>query len=155
MSYLANRQKRVVGQRHKMQLFQHEEGESYLSRLLDVQKSIHKAIEWDSEVEKRFAQQLDADEDIRLFVKLPRWIKVETPLGSYNPDWAAVRGSDGRVYLVAETKGTPDIKALAAKEALPVNRGRRHFEDCLQVGYKVVTNLEDALQGTAAVASAC
>lgn len=136
---------RIAGQRYEMQLFQNEEIESYLSRLLDVQKSIHDAIEWDSEVERKFAQEMEADEDIRLFVKLPRWFKVETPLGGYNPDWAIVRESDGRVYLVAETKGTTDIKTLALKESLRIKCGRRHFEDCLQVPYKVATTLQDTL----------
>lgn len=136
---------RIAGQRYEMQLFQNEEIESYLSRLLDVQKSIHDAIEWDSEVERKFAQQMETDEDVRLFVKLPRWFRVETPLGGYNPDWAIVRESDGRVYLVAETKGVTDIKTLAAKEALRIKCGRRHFEDCLQVPYKVATTLADTL----------
>ncbi len=136
---------RVVGHRYEMQLFENEEIESYLSRLLLVQKSIHEAIEWDSEVERGFAEQMEADEDIRLFVKLPRWFKVDTPLGGYNPDWAIVRESDGRVYLVAETKGTTDVKTLASKEALRIKCGRRHFEDCLQVSYKVATTLQDVL----------
>ena len=136
---------RIAGQRYEMQLFQNEEIESYLSRLIEVQKSIHEAIEWDSEVERKFAQEMEADEDIRLFVKLPRWFKVETPLGGYNPDWAIVRESDGRVYLVAETKGTTDIKTLASKEALRIKCGKRHFEDCLQVPYKVATTLRDTL----------
>jgi len=26
-------------------------------------------------------------DDIRLFVKLPDWFKVDTPVGTYNPDW--------------------------------------------------------------------
>ena len=32
-----------------------------------------------------------ARKDIKLFFKLPDWFKVETPLGTYNPDWAIVR----------------------------------------------------------------
>jgi type III restriction enzyme len=136
---------RIAGQRYEMQLFQNEEIESYLSRLLTVQKSIHDAIEWDSEVERKFAEELESNDDIRLFVKLPRWFKVETPLGSYNPDWAIVRESDGRVYLVAETKGTTDVKTLATKEALRIKCGRRHFEECLQVPYKVATTMKDVM----------
>ncbi len=136
---------RITGQCYEMQLFENEEIESYLSRLLAVQKSIHEAIEWDSDVERKFAQEMEADEDIRLFVKLPRWFKVETPLGGYNPDWAIVRERDGRVYLVAETKGTTDIKTLSSKEALRIKCGKRHFEDCLQVPYKVATTLQDTL----------
>jgi len=134
---------RIAGQRYEMQLFESDEIESYLSRLLDVQKSIHDAVEWDSEVERSFAEEMEQNEDIRLFVKLPRWFKVDTPLGSYNPDWAIVRESDGRVYLVAETKGTTDIKKLAATESLRIKCGRQHFEDCLKVPYKVAVKLSD------------
>jgi type III restriction enzyme len=52
---------------------------------------------------------MESDEDIRLFVKLPRWFKVETPLGGYNPDWAIVKHEDETIYLVRETKGTKDF----------------------------------------------
>lgn len=27
-------------------------------------------------------------QDIKLFVKLPSWFEVDTPVGKYNPDWA-------------------------------------------------------------------
>ncbi len=139
------RYERVEGEAYAMQLFESEEIESYLSRLLPVQHSIYDAVEYDSEVERAFAATLDAHEDVRLFVKLPRWFLVKTPLGDYRPDWAIVRERDGRVYLVAETKGTTDIKSLASKESLRIKCGKRHFEDCLQVPYKVATTLQDIL----------
>jgi type III restriction enzyme len=65
----------------------------YLSNLYTVQnceKALFDAIEYESEVEKQFARDLDNHEDVRLFVKLPSWFTVDTPIGSYNPDWAFV-----------------------------------------------------------------
>jgi len=52
---------------------------------LQVKKSIYDYVEYDSAIEREFAKQLDEREDIRLFVKLPGWFKVETPVGTYNP----------------------------------------------------------------------
>jgi type III restriction enzyme len=137
------RYERVEGQTYEMQLFENDEIESYLSRLLPVAHSVYDAIEYDSEVERKFAEALDANEDVRLFVKLPRWFLVKTPLGDYRPDWALVRESDGRVYLVVETKGTTDRKMLPDAERLRIKCGERHFEKCLNVPYKLATTVED------------
>jgi type III restriction enzyme len=70
---------------------------------------------------------------------------VRTPLGDYRPDWALVRESDGRVYLVVETKGTTDVKALPDSERLRVKCGKQHFEECLDVKYKLARTADDIL----------
>ena len=60
----------------------------YLNNLYEVQnkdKSLFDFIEFDSEVEKQFAKDLDNSENVKLFVKLPRWFKIDTPIGPYNP----------------------------------------------------------------------
>lgn len=137
------RYEKLAGQTYEMQLFENDEIESYLSRLLPVAHSVYDAIEYDSEVERKFAAGLDANEDVRLFVKLPRWFLVKTPLGDYRPDWALVRESDGRVYLVVETKGTTDRKALPDAERLRIKCGERHFEKCLNVPYRLAKTVED------------
>jgi hypothetical protein len=38
-------------------------------------------------------------------------IKVQTPMGEYNPDWAIAKEEEGqgRLYLVSETKGSGPI----------------------------------------------
>jgi len=139
------RYERITGQTYEMRLFEDEEIESYLSRLLPVDHSVYDAVEYDSEVERNFAAALDANEDVKLFVKLPRWFMVRTPLGDYRPDWALVRESDGRVYLVVETKGTTDVKALPDSERLRVKCGKQHFEECLDVKYKLARTADDIL----------
>ena len=65
------------------------------------------------EVEKRFVEGLEKRDDVKLYLKLPRWFTVPTPVGNYNPDWAIVleeRDAHGQatdkplLYLVRETK---------------------------------------------------
>jgi type III restriction enzyme len=99
-----------------MVLIKNEELVNVLTAL-QVKKSIYDYIVYDSEVEREFAQKLDEREDIRLFVKLPEWFKVETPVGTYNPDWAIVKHDDETLYLVRETKGTKDFLKLRTAEA--------------------------------------
>jgi len=65
-----------------MVLFKNEELVNVLTAL-QVKKSIYDYVVYESEVEREFAQKLDQREDIRLFVKLPDWFKVDTPVGTY------------------------------------------------------------------------
>jgi type III restriction enzyme len=125
----------------EMVLFKNEELINILTAL-QVKKSIYDYVVYDSEIEREFAKQLDQREDIRLFVKLPDWFKVETPVGTYNPDWAIVKHHDETVYLVRETKGTKDFLKLRTAEADKVRCGQRHFE-ALGVPFAVVTSAND------------
>lgn len=111
-----------------MQLFQDEEVLSYLHNRLDVNHSVYDAVVYDSDIERKFAEDLDAREDIKLFVKLPSWFKIETPIGTYNPDWAVVKYNENTIYLVRETKSTKDFEKLRNSEADKIRCGRRHFE---------------------------
>jgi type III restriction enzyme len=125
----------------EMVLFKNEELVNALTAL-EVKKSIYDHIVYDSEVEREFAQKLDERDDVRLFVKLPEWFKVDTPVGTYNPDWAIVKHGDETVYLVRETKGTKDFLKLRTSEADKVRCGQRHF-DALGVSFAVVTEAKE------------
>ena len=133
---------RIAQQSWSMQLFKDEEILSYLNNRYNVKKSVYDAIIYDSEIERTFAQELDKREDIRLFVKLPGWFKIETPIGEYNPDWAIVKHFDQTIYLVRETKGTKDFSKLRNSEADKINCGKKHFE-ALGVGFEVVTSAKE------------
>ena len=111
----------------EMLLFKNEELINYLTAL-KVNNSVYEYVAYDSEVEREFAKRLDEREDIKLFVKLPDWFKVETPVGTYNPDWAIVKHDDQMLYLVKETKSTKDFLKLRTTEADKVRCGQRHFE---------------------------
>lgn len=120
--------------------------ESYEDNLLEVQKSIFEKIPVDSIIERNFAKGLDARDDVDLFIKLPSWFKIDTPVGGYNPDWAIVRregNSERKLYLVRETKGSTNLDDLFREsEVWKVTFGRKHF-DAIEVDYKVVKESED------------
>ncbi|MBL0280338.1 MAG: DEAD/DEAH box helicase family protein, partial [Bacteroidetes bacterium] len=77
-----------------MQLYKDEELKDYFDQCLAVKNSVFETIKYDSEIERKFAEELDKREDIKLFVKLPSFFKVDTPIGTYNPDWAIVKHND-------------------------------------------------------------
>ncbi|MFB7145799.1 type III restriction-modification system endonuclease [Agrobacterium deltaense] len=117
----------------------------YLTNLYEVKhrnKALFDAIEYESEVEKQFARDLDSNENVKLFVKLPSWFKIDTPIGTYNPDWAFVTERDEKLYFVRETKSTLDNEERRTKENQKIACGRKHFET-LGVDYDVVTSLSE------------
>ena len=117
----------------------------YLGNLYQVQngdKSLFDAVEYQSEVERQFARDLDNNESVKLFVKLPGWFRIDTPIGPYNPDWAFVTERERKLYFVRETKGTLDSEDRRTKENEKIACGRKHF-GALGVDYDVATSLSD------------
>lgn len=120
--------------------------ESYDDNIVDVKKSIFEAVVCDSNIEKNFAAALDSRDDVELFIKLPDWYKIPTPIGSYNPDWAVVRKEQSgarRLYLVVETKGSVVLENLQFEgERWKINFGKHHFL-AIKVDYKVASTIDD------------
>lgn len=136
-------EKLSVGQTEwSMQLFRDDELKEYFEECLEVKKSVFDKVVYDSDIERKFAEELDKRTDIKLFVKLPSWFKVETPIGEYNPDWAIVKHEDATIYLVRETKGTKDFEKLRNSEADKIRCGRKHFE-ALDVNFNVVVKADE------------
>lgn len=139
---------KIAGQHWEMSRIEQdaEDGISrYLSNLYEVQnkdKCLFDHIEFDSEVERRFARYLDNNQNVKLFVKLPKWFKIDTPIGSYNPDWAFVTERDEKLYFVRETKSTTDKEELRNKENQKIECGKKHFKT-LGVDFEVVTKLSE------------
>jgi type III restriction enzyme len=106
------------------------------------EKSLFDAVVYESEVEKQFAHDLDSNENVKLFVKLPSWSKIDTPIGTYNPDWAFVTEHDEKLYFVRETKSTLDSEERRTKENQKIACGRKHF-DSIGVDFAVVTSLSE------------
>ncbi|MDO8578777.1 MAG: hypothetical protein Q7R50_06315, partial [Dehalococcoidales bacterium] len=122
-------------------LFKNEELINYLNAL-PVKHSVYEYIVYESEVEREFARRLDQRGDIKLFVKLPGWFEIDTPVGKYNPDWAILKHDGQAFYLVRETKGTKDFLMLRNTEADKVRCGKQHFE-ALGVSFAVVTSADE------------
>ena len=125
-----------------------EEEETVSDRLIPVNNSIYDYIVVQSDTEKKFAEKLKRMKNVRLFIKLPGWFKVTTPVGQYNPDWGLVMeqvfGEDGPLlYLVRETKSTTAADDLRGTENQKIHCGERHFRGALGVDYRVVTSADD------------
>lgn len=93
-------------------------------------KSIYSYVVYDSStVEQPYAVALDRSEMVKVFAKLPSKFKIDTPLGSYNPDWAYVEEVEGRecVYFVMETKGKARGANRPTEEA-KIDCAEKHFE---------------------------
>lgn len=104
---------------------------SYLNdKVIESKKSPYNHTICDSKVELKFAKRFEQDDTVKVYVKLPNWFKIDTPLGNYNPDWAVVIEKHGteKLYFVIETKGTNDINLLRPEEKAKIQCAEKHFE---------------------------
>jgi type III restriction enzyme len=116
---------------YAQELFEEEELFGYLNKnMIKADKSVYDHVIYDSDVEQSFAESLERNNSIKVYAKLPSWFTVDTPLGSYNPDWAIVYEKNGvqKLYFVIETKGTLLSDALREKELGKIKCGREHFQ---------------------------
>ncbi|CEG26478.1 type III restriction-modification system endonuclease [Bacillus sp. B-jedd] len=116
---------------YAVELFKNEELLAYLNdNAVESRKSPFDHVLYDSEIEESFAKRFEDDENVRVYVKLPGWFKIETPVGNYNPDWAAVINKNGeeKLYFVLETKGTDIEELLRPEEQAKIQFARKHFE---------------------------
>ncbi|WP_046224217.1 type III restriction-modification system endonuclease [Vibrio sp. ECSMB14106] len=102
------------------------------NNMVVVGKSVYDHIVFDSETEFLFAKRLEGNDDVKLYAKLPDWFKIDTPLGSYNPDWAILIDKDDGVgeqlYFVVETKSSMFSDDLREAERAKIDCGKAHFE---------------------------
>lgn len=128
------------------ELFQDEELYGYLTQnMIESSKGVYDHVVYDSDTEREFAQRLDQSDDVKIYAKLPAWFKIDTPLGSYNPDWAVLVERDGedRLFFVVETKGGLLPGALRATEAAKIDCGQAHFKALgTDVGFSVAESYE-------------
>ena len=137
---------------YAQELFETEELTGYLKNMMAVgNRSVYEQVVYQSDTEKSFAEQLENNEAIKIYAKLPAWFKVPTPLGSYNPDWAVLVEKDGaeRLYFVVETKSSLFTDDLRDRESAKIKCGEAHF-DALATGenparFVKATKLDDVL----------
>ncbi|AGG05706.1 type III restriction enzyme, res subunit [Dehalococcoides mccartyi DCMB5] len=116
---------------YAQELFEQEELTGYLKNMLESKKSVYEHVVYDSPgIERTFAEDLEKNEAVKVYAKLPGWFKVPTPLGSYNLDWAVLVEKDGaeRLYFVVETKGSLFTEDLRDKESAKIECGKVHFQ---------------------------
>ena len=98
--------------------------------MIDANKFVHEQVIYQSDTERTFVEDLEKNESIKVYAKLPAWFKISTLLGPYNPDWAIqVDKPEGeRLYLAVETKSSLFSVDLRDKESAKINCGRAHFK---------------------------
>lgn len=95
-----------------------------------AKKHLYDHIIYDSTNERKFAENLDTDKNVAVYVKLPNGFYISTPVGRYNPDWAIAfyEGTVKHIYFVAETKGSMSSLQLRLIEDTKIKCARKHFK---------------------------
>ncbi len=118
---------------------------------------------YDSGYERTFAEEADKpiNSDVLCFLKFPTWYKIDTPIGSYEPDFGVVlhkkqlKGNqeDKEYYFVVEIKGTEDIediRALTPHEKARILFAIRHFQSLgIEACYKAPIKEYDTFKAQA------
>ncbi|MBC6402280.1 MAG: DEAD/DEAH box helicase family protein [Hyphomonadaceae bacterium] len=152
MQFLAEAAKRirVVMQHEMVRLVKYETtGESYPLHMLEPEyetrrptvatpkRGLYDRVIHDSTVERDFAEDIDKQPNVRVFLKLPAAYKIPMPFGgSYNPDFALViekadldsPETAPRYYFTVETKGATEYEKLRPEELLKIRCAVKHFE---------------------------
>lgn len=120
---------------------------------MKAKRHLYDHIVYDSTNEQKFAEQLDTNKDVAVYVKLPSGFYISTPVGRYNPDWAIAfyEGSVKHIYFVAETKGTLDtmkLNHITPTEQAKIDCAKAHFKAIStdDVVYSVVDSYQALLE---------
>ena len=136
---------------YAQELFENDELTGYLKNMIAADKSIYEKVIYESNIEARFAADLEKNTAVKLYTKLPIWFKVPTPLGNYSPDWAVLINTEEgeRLYLVVETKGSTYSNDLRLTESAKIKCSKAHFKALAAsenpAHYEVVTNFDELL----------
>lgn len=116
--------------------------------VFEARKHLYDKVRVDSNIEKHFAKELDEQQNVEMYVKLPGGFYIHTPVGKYNPDWAIVLNESDQkhIYFIAETKGISENISLNLKgvENAKIEAARKYFEVISnnKVVYDVVDSYE-------------
>ena len=100
-----------------------------INKTLELSRHITPYLAYDSAGERDFANALQVADEVLIFAKLPRKLKIPTPVGSYAPDWAIVfkEGTVRHIFFVAETKGSLEGMELRGVKKAKTECAKRLF----------------------------
>ncbi|MCG8893556.1 DEAD/DEAH box helicase family protein [Tenacibaculum finnmarkense] len=130
---------------YSQELFENEELFGYLkNNLKESTKSPYDYVVYDSNVESTLANDFENSDNISVYAKLPNWFKIDTPLGTYNPDWAILwkDNNEEKLFFVVESKGSTSLFDLRPKEKGKIDCGKKHF-NALDSEMIVASNMSD------------
>lgn len=131
-----------VDETHSSDIFTAEKPRDDFSKAFEAKHHVYDYVFTDSNIERKFVQELDASTEVAVYAKLPKSFFIPTPVGNYNPDWAIAfqEGKVKHVYFVAETKGSMSSLELRDIEKSKIACARKFFAKITseQVKYEVV-----------------
>lgn len=136
---------------YSQELFKNEVLTGYLNKnMISSTKSPYEYVVYDSEIESNLSKEFEKNSNVKVYAKLPGWFKIDTPLGTYNPDWAVLFEIEGKqeLFFVIESKGTLGLEFLRPSEQGKIECGRAHFKElAAQTGSNIsleyITNMSD------------
>ena len=117
--------------------------------MIPTDKNIYDHLLYDSNVERKFAEELEVADNVVVYTKLPSGFYIKTPIGNYNPDWAIAFDKDKvkHIYFIAETKGSIYSLDLRNIEYNKIACARKHFAVVSdnQIKFEVVKDYQGLL----------
>jgi type III restriction enzyme len=139
-----------VDDTHDIDIFTRDKSRADFSRAVEAKRHVYDYVFTDSEVERRFVQDLDTGTEVEVYAKLPKAFFIPTPVGPYNPDWAIAfkQGTVKHIFFIAETKGSLSSMDLRKIEESKIECAKRFFAKITsdQVTYNVVTSYEKLME---------
>nr|WP_240356849.1 hypothetical protein [Pseudomonas sp. 15A4] len=139
-----------VEETYSSDIFTAEKPKDDFSKAFEAKHHVYDYVFTDSNIERKFAQNLDASTEVAVYAKLPKSFFIPTPVGNYNPDWAIAfkEGKVKHVYFVAETKGSMSSLELRNIEKSKIACARKFFAKITsdQVKYQVVDGYKKLME---------
>ncbi len=138
-----------LAERYDVDIFTaNQAGQDFSKASAKLKRHVYDYVVTDSDIERKFADELDTASEVVVYAKLPRGFLIPTPVGDYNPDWAISfkEGNVKHIYFVAETKGTMSSMKLRDLENIKIACARKFFDEISKqvikdrVRYDVVTD---------------
>ncbi|MDD3201726.1 MAG: restriction endonuclease subunit R, partial [Bacteroidales bacterium] len=103
-----------------------------------TQRHLFDHVIYDSKNEKDFAEDIDTQTDVAVYVKLPKAFYINTPVGKYNPDWAIAfeEGAVKHIYFIAETKGEANTLQFEDANLQGVEKAKKK---CAEEHFKTIS----------------
>jgi len=136
----------IEGKEYELTLFDDHELEiypnSFTYNISNPDKTIYENyLSLDSAVENLYAKDCESSENVEFWLKLPAWFKIDTPIGTYNPDWAIIYKGREKLYFITETKSAG--QELLESEKIKIHCGEEHFKNFAGVQYKKVSTVPE------------
>lgn len=125
----------TIDEKYESSIFTAEKNGRTVDQAFKAKKAIQDYVYTDGtaekSVERKFAEAMDAAQEVYIYAKLPRGFSIPTPVGYYSPDWAIVfheAPNIKHIYFVAETKGTMESLNLRPIEKAKIDCAKKLFD---------------------------